>query len=435
MEEGIVKPAGQESPAGADAASVGKPEAVLSGPLGRKLRVLHVIAPGRGREARHLRLLLKHLDRRRFECEVAVSSPEFPEFPEELRGLARRVHVLELSGTLLTHEYPAAVGALVACLRGGRFDVVHLHGRRAALPGRPAARIAAVHGVVSTPHGFSFQYLHSARSRRLHARIERTLNRLVDVMVCASETEAESARRMRLIEPGRIRVIPDAVDLDALPKRVARRALKERLKLSGTATIVAMTGRLDPPRDPGMFLRAARHVLKAKPRTCFVLVGEGELLDFCRELARQLGIADKVLCTGYRSDAAEIAAAASVVVLSAREGEPSLGLLESMAMGKPVVASDVGGFREVITHGKTGVLFPAGDERILAGAILKLLGDGALARRLGAGARQYVRMTRDINAWARAIEDTYRLTLRDSSRKRRRPMTAPWLRLRSWWTC
>jgi len=88
-----------------------------------------------------------------------------------------------------------------------------------------------------------------------------------------------------------------------------------------------------------------------------------------------------------------------------------------MALGKVVVASDIPGCREIITHGKTGVLFPPGDERILAGAILKVIGDSKLASRLGRAAASYVRKTHDIRTWARAVENVYLHTLAQSAKK------------------
>jgi len=317
----------------------------------RRVRVLHVIREGRGRPARQLELLLRHLDRARFESVVVASSLERPEFLDELRALDVRVHPLDIRHSFGTREDFEAAYRVMTTLRGGGYDVAHLHGRKAAFVGRPAGRFASTRAVVCTPHGFPFLYERSARLTKLHTALERALAPLTDAMICASATEAETAVRMGLAAADRVHTVPDGVLIDENARRASAADVRRRLEVGPGTRLVLMSGRLDAPKDPGTLLRAARHVLQVRPRVRFLLVGDGEMVDFCRDLARQLGIGPKVLCTGYRSDASEIAAVASIHVLSAREGGPTLSLLESMAMGKVAVASDIPGCREIITHG------------------------------------------------------------------------------------
>ncbi len=385
--------------------------------LRRKVRVLYVIRPDRRRPAKHLWLLLKHLDRSRFQPEVAASPLEEPEFPDEMRRLDVPTHTIEMHRQFTPDEDLKAVHELMKVIRGGRFDVLHLHGRKCAFVGRLPGRLANVRAVIHTPHGFRFQYAHTDRARKFHVRVERTLGRFTDAMICASETETEEALRMHLLAPERIHTIPDGVDFEELPDRVDHIDVRRRLHISMATRLVVMTGRLDPPMDPGTLLRAARHVLRVEPTTRFVIAGEGELLSFSRHLAGQLEIDHRVLCTGHRADATEIAAVAQINVFSASHGAPPLNLLESMGLGRPFIVSDIEGCREVITHGKTGVLFPAADERILAGAILKLIGDRELSVRLGTSAREYIKRAHDIRTWARAIEEVYLKTLAEAARR------------------
>jgi len=393
-----------------------KPDLARAG-APRKVRVLHVIREGRGRSARVLQLLLRHLDRDRFESVVVASALDRPDFLDELRALDVRVLPLDLHPFFHARRDFEAAYRVMTILRGGRFDVAHLHGRKAAVVGRPAARVASTRAVIHTPHGFPFLYESSSRLAPLYARLERALARLADAMICASETETQAALRLGLVLPSRVHTIPDGVEIDDRLPRVAGPEIRRRLDLGPGTRLVLMAGRLNAPKDPGTLLRAARHVLQVKPRVRFLLVGDGEMVDFCRDLARQLGIASKVLCTGYRADAAAIAASSAVHVLSAREGGPTLSLLEGMALGKVVLASDIPGCREIITHGKTGVLFPPGDERILAGAILKVIGDSALASRLGRAAANYVRKNHDVLSWSRAVQNVYLHALAQSAKK------------------
>jgi len=388
------------------------------GRAGRKVRILHVIRPGRGREAKHLRLLLKHLDREVFASVVIASGLEEPGYLDALRGLGVAVHALPMHASLNAPEDLAAIQFLMSFLRRGRFDVVHLHGRKAGFVGRPAARVTNVRSVVYTPHGFDFLRSHSPRARNFYLRVERTLGRFTRAMICASREEADLARRMKLMPAARIHTVPDGVDFDELPRHVDNVEVRRTLGISCATRLITMVGRLDAPKDPGTLLRASRHVLVPSPWNHIVLVGNGNLIGFCRDLARQLDVGRQVICTGYRADATRISSTSAIHIHAARDGGPTLSLLEGMAQGKPLIASDTPGIREVVTHGRTGVLVPVGDERFLSGALLKLIEDEELGTRLGEAAREYVREHHPIDRWIRGIEAVYLHTLRRPRRRR-----------------
>ena len=384
----------------------------------RKIRLLHVIRPGTGGAARYLTMLLQHLDRERFEPTVIASSVESATFPDELRALGAAVHVVDMERSPDLETDLQALRRVIVIIRQGNFDVIHTHASKAGFLGRVAARAAGRPASVYTPHGFYFQYNLPARVRGFYTRVERALGNLADVILCTSRTEAESARAHRIAPLSRIVSVPNAVDVEALPAHVDRRALSESLGLPTAVRTVVMVGRLTPPKDPGTLLRAARHVLKAHPRTRFIFVGDGEMLAWCRDLARELDVADKVILTGYRPDAAQVAAMATVSVLSSyAEGLP-LALLESMALSRPVVASDIPGCREVIEHGKTGILFPVGDERALSSAIVKLFDDKPAAEKMGANAHDYILTHHDARKWIREIEKVYLCAVAKAARRK-----------------
>ena len=392
--------------------------AVRRGRPGRRVRLLHVIRPGRGREAKQLRMLLRHTDRDRFEPMVVASSIEGREFLDELRAYEVEVHDVPMHASLNGPEDLAAMQRLMAILRRGHFDIIHLHGRKAAFVGRPAARVANVGAVVYTPHGLRRLESHHPRLRGFHIRVERTLGKFTGAMICASQHETDTARRLKLIRPDRIHTVRDGVDFEELPTSAVNIDVRKSLGINVATRLITMVGKLDAPKDPGTLLRASRHVLVPQPRNHIVLVGNGDMIDFCRDLAGQLDVRRQVICTDYRSDAIRIAFTSALHVQSIREGGPSLSLLEGMAMGKPLIASDTPGNREVVEHGKTGVLVPVGDERFMSGALLKLIEDRELADRLGEAAREYVTRRYTVKGWIRGIESVYAHVLAKSRRRR-----------------
>ncbi|HUU43609.1 MAG TPA: glycosyltransferase, partial [Planctomycetota bacterium] len=363
---------------------------------------------------KQLRMLLRHIDRERFVSTVVASAADYPGYLDELRGFDADVRHLPMHAELSGPDDLAAMQALMAVLRRGRFDVVHLHGHKAALLGRPAARVTNARAVVYTPHGLRHLENRSPRLRGVHVRLERTFGSFTRAMICASQHETDTALRLRLLRPDRIHTVRDGVDFAELPEAAVNIDVRKSLGINVATRLITMVGKLEAPRDPGTLLRASRHVLVPQPRNHIVLVGDGDMIPFCRDLARQLDLSRQVICTGYRDDAIRIAWTSAIHVQSIREGGPGLSLLEGMAMGKPLIASDTPGHREVVEHGRTGVLVPPGDERVMSGALLKLIGDHDLSERLGSAARDYVTRHHTVERWVRGIEAVYVDVLRRS---------------------
>lgn len=143
-------------------------------------------------------------------------------------------------------------------------------------------------------------------------------------------------------------------------------------------------------KDQPTFLRAARRVRERVPGAAFVLAGEGELETPLRALAAELGIADAVFFTGRCTRVGALLAASDVCVLSSTAEGFSNSILEYMAAGRAVVATDVGGAREAIVEGETGHLVPAGDDERLAARVAELLLDPPRARAMGERGRARV---------------------------------------------
>ncbi len=126
-------------------------------------------------------------------------------------------------------------------------------------------------------------------------------------------------------------------------------------------------------KDHPTFLRAAQRVKESVPDAAFIIAGEGELKEMTQALARSLGIEDRTFFIGRCQDVGAVLSISDVCVLSSRSEGFSNAILEYMAAGRPVVATDVGGAREAIVHGESGYLVPAGDHDRMAEHIISLL--------------------------------------------------------------
>jgi glycosyltransferase involved in cell wall biosynthesis len=191
------------------------------------------------------------------------------------------------------------------------------------------------------------------------------------------------------IPPERVEVLHNGVDTTALdPVRyVHRTKVRQDLGVSERALLLTAVGRLTPVKNYPLLLRAATRAFQTFPETVLAVVGEGGELEMLRTLSRELNVADRVRFTGFRRDVPEVLHASDLFVhASLTEGFPN-AVLEAMAMGKPVVATDVGGVPELVLHGETGLLVPSGDEGALTQALLRLLGDPEARRRMGDAGR------------------------------------------------
>jgi glycosyltransferase involved in cell wall biosynthesis len=322
-----------------------------------------------GGAERHVVDLAVALSRRAHEVTVVCS------VAGDLSGLLEEanVPVRPLLHKLVKRRVSAAYArGLRRLVKEGRFDLVHAHIYASAA----AAAIATVGtGVplVVTEHTEA-----AWRGRRA---------RLVSRWFCrrASRVIAVSgAVRRRLVEqddvhPEKTALIPNAVP--ANPERGSGAPpLPDELQ---DGPLVGVVARLQPEKGVATFLKAGARVAKVVPRARFIVAGDGPLRAELEALVGRLGLERNVRFLGFRSAPRAVIGLLDVLVVpSHTEGAP-LVVLEAMAAGVPVVASAVGGIPDQVRHGEDGLLVPPGDPAALGKAILELLEDPGLARRMG----------------------------------------------------
>jgi glycosyltransferase involved in cell wall biosynthesis len=190
------------------------------------------------------------------------------------------------------------------------------------------------------------------------------------------------------VSPARIIQHYNGLDMDRLTVRAGltrERALAAfGLPRKPSRRFVTIVANLrNPVKDHPMFLRAAARVRAAVPDAGFVIAGEGELMAYLRDLAKQLGIQDDVFFIGRCDNVADLLFASDVGVLSSKAEGFANAMLEYMAASLPVVATDVGGAREAITEGENGYVVASGDDANMADRIIELLNEPERARAMG----------------------------------------------------
>lgn len=285
----------------------------------------------------------------------------------------------------------ARIVHLITIIRKEKVHLVHSMGARADFYARIAARLAGVPVVVSTIAMFVEGYDVHPLKRAFYRMGTLLSERLVDGFIAVSE----AVRRVlleqhRIPEEKVVTIYNSGVALDTFrPDGHEGSRLRRELGLDPEAPIVGTVGRLVYQKAQDVFLRAASLVVKAIPETQFLLVGEGPLRPSLEQLSRELGLAS-CRFAGFREDIPNTLSIMDVFALSSvLEGLPQV-LLEALAAARPVVATRIDGITEVIQHGTTGLLVPPRDPTALADAIILLLKDQGLARRLGETGRKLV---------------------------------------------
>src|SRR5215213_2814541 len=298
---------------------------------------------------------------------------------------------------------------LRAYIRQGKYDIVHTHSSVAGVIGRWAALTARVPVIVHHVHGWGLQEEMSRISRMLYLIMERVCATFTDRLIAVSRPTIEKGLTFRICPEDKFALIYNGIDLEKFQQPMDKQKIYLELGLDPECKMVGMIGRLDRQKNPLDFIRAAAMVIKEYPKVQFLIAGEGSLRPECERLINELGLANKFFLLGYRNDINKILPALTLTVLSSLwEGLPVL-FQEAMSAGKPIIANNIDGARDVIINGETGYLVTPRQPREMADRILELLNNDDLSYEMGITAKQHSeqfsseRMVREIETLYRAL--------------------------------
>ena len=365
-----------------------------------------------GSERQALQLTRLLVQSGKFKIRLASLSPE-----GSLRSTIEDLDLGDIPSFPLNSFYDAnAVKQLtrfVQWLKAARINVLHTHDFYTNVFGMTAGALARL------PVRVASMRETAGMRTSTQKRVQRVAYSLAHHVVANSQ-----AVRQVLIADGvpaeKVSVIYNGLDLKRLAPQTFSRA--ETLGLLG------LDSETDPPRrfisivanmrhevkDHRMFLRAARRVAEVVPDAAFLLAGEGELTDSLRELAAELGIHERTYFLGRCERVAELLSVSEICVLSSKAEGFSNSILEYMAAGRPVVATNVGGAAELIREGETGYLVPAGDDEMMAARLIDLLRDPNRSRMMGDAGKRIVEEQFSCEAQLSRTEDLYERLLRQT---------------------
>lgn len=374
--------------------------------------VLHFSnVPVRAGIEEHILRLLQGLNRKYFRPLYACP-------PDLVRALSRDIpQDVEVFPLFL--ESPWQIGAvreLARILRERQVQILHSHHVRAGMAASPIGRWCRVPLIVETAHvrerwrkgWFKGSYL-----------IDRLADHFIDQYVAVSHAVARYVIEEKRLPGKKVTVIHNGCDLQRfLPGRVPSLALRRSMCFGETDPVIVVLARLEPQKGHHVLLEAMPAVRSAFPNIRLVCAGEGELRSQLEMQVQAFGLEEAVRFVGFQSNTEDWLALAELTVLpSFYEGLPVVAV-ESLAAGKPMVATAVDGTPEIVLDGETGLTVPAGDPQRLADAICHLLRHPEMREQMGRAGREWVVRGFSREQQVQKTEELYCRALEEGLRRR-----------------
>ena len=279
---------------------------------------------------------------------------------------------------------PRAVLDLIRIIRKNRIDVIHTHNPGPHFYGAIAGLTTGI-PLVHTKHGRNFP---TVRRKVLMNALASYFSRFI---VPVSKDAEQVCLDVEHIRPAKIRLIRNGIEFEQFFHRETREVTREIFGIPDSTFLIGTVARLAKPKDHGTLIRACVLLLSEGVDFRLLVIGDGPLRKEMEILARDLGLGTHIVFTGMRYDVPDLLAELDLFVLSSVSEGLSISILEAMASRLPIVATDVGGNREVVVEGITGFLTPSGNPVQLAEKIMLLAQDRKLASAMGLSGYQRVK--------------------------------------------
>lgn len=341
-----------------------------------KIRILH-IAQAAGGVDRYIRMLLKYLDKEKFE-NILVCSQDFRE--KDYRGLVDSFEQIEMTRAIGGNDLKA-IKEVRNLIKRYNPDIVYAHSSKAGAIAR-VADIGLKNRCVYNPHGWAFNMRCSAKKKAMYTVIEKMAAPFCDKIICISDAEKQSALDKKICRDDKLQVIFNGVDIEAYENGVHGTVKKKDLNIPENAFVVGMVGRMSPQKAPDVFVKMAKQVKDEVPNAHLIIVGNGNQEAEIRKYAEDNEFSDSLHITGWVDNPMSYVELFDVACLLSRWEGFGLVLPEYMMAGKPIVASKVDAIPNIIRDGENGLLVEVDDDIGASRAVLRIYREDELRNRL-----------------------------------------------------
>lgn len=378
--------------------------------ISHKIRVMRIIARlNVGGPARHVVLLNAGLDRSQYQnlLVTGIEGVREGSMKDLVTSYQLEMETIpELGRKIALKNDLFVLWKLYRLMRRYRPHIVHTHTAKAGMVGRIAAKLAGVPIILHTFHGHVFHGYFSPLKTKFFIALEKFCGVLSDRIITISDRLKQEIAAYGVAPLAKIDIIPLGFDLSTFARQTRHSGdFRTSIGFPADGKLIAAVGRLVSIKNIPLLLEALAIARQSNPQIHLALIGDGELRSHLEILARDLGIANAVIFTGWRQDLPQIYADLDGVVISSdNEGTPA-SLIEAMATGCPVIATRVGGVPDLVAPERGRLVAPQ-DPQGLAHAILDLWQSPDRTRNQATIAREYALNTYNAR---RLIEDIARL--------------------------
>ena len=332
----------------------------------KKIKILHV-AQAAGGVDRYIRMLLKYLDKEKFE-NILICSQDFRE--KDYKNLVDFFEQVKMDRAIGSNDLKA-IGEVRRLIKRYNPDIVYAHSSKAGAIAR-VADIGLKNHCVYNPHGWAFNMQCSAKRKVMYTAIEKVAAPFCDKIICISDAEKQSALDKKICREDKLQVIFNGVDIEAYENGARGTVKRKDLNIPEDAFVVGMVGRISPQKAPDVFIKMAKHVKDKVSNAHFIIVGNGDQEAEIKKYAKDNDFLDSLHITGWVDNPMSYVELFDVACLLSRWEGFGLVLPEYMMARKPIVASRVDAIPNIICDGENGLLVEMDDVVGASTAVLKL---------------------------------------------------------------
>jgi len=301
-----------------------------------------------------------------------------------------------------------------------RFKIIHTHSSKAGIIGRWAALLCNItrclsqvtshkSQVIHTVHGWSFNDYQPLLVKRFYIFLEKLTAAFTAKIICVSKRDIETGLRYKIAPREKFVLIKYGIPLYQFKDSKYGRAEKKReLGINNDDPVIGMISCLKPQKSPLDYIKACIDIHKSIPGVNFLLIGDGALKRKCRSELNKSPLNGRFIFTGWRRDISEILDIIDIVVLTSKWEGLSIAIIEALSKGKPIVATDAGGVRELVEDGVTGYITRPGKYKDTADRVLSMLKDRGSFLKMREQASGSIDDSFDIKAMAHNVDNLYR---------------------------
>ncbi|MFW6022666.1 MAG: glycosyltransferase family 4 protein [Halanaerobiaceae bacterium] len=381
----------------------------------RQIKVLHIITRlANGGADENTLYTIKGLDPSIYDIDLMTGEENNPEMMANL-NLPDSIKLYKVKGLLRDispYNDISACYRMYKIIKSNNYDIVHTHIAKAGVLGRLAAKMAGVPIIIHGIHGTTFPETIHPVKQFLFKSVERICGNFTDYFIPVGEDMKQKYLKAGIGDVSRCQTVYSGMELDKFINAANyshQEVLKIRrsLGISDDSIVIGNVSKIQERKGFKYYLRLAQSIIKKYDNVDFMIVGSGPDEENIREMCENMGLSDRVIFTGHRTDVEDMFACFDIKVLTSLwEGLPRV-LVQAAAVGKPIVTFDVDGAWEIVEEGKNGYVVPMKDIDAMASRIECLIDDKDLRTRMGVYSRQKVSNLWSVDHMVSDIDNIY----------------------------